>query len=95
MGKKRVNYTPAFKAKVALAAIRQEKTLSQLGAQFKVHPTVIAKWKAKLLEQAAEIFLDGRTTKKSDDPTLEQLYQEIGRLKIELDWLKKKSEQFD
>ncbi len=93
MVKKRVNYTPQFKAKVALAAHKQEKTLSQLAAQFKVHPTVIAKWKARLLEQSPEIFIDGRTQKKNDDPTVEQLYQEIGRLKVELDWLKKKSQE--
>lgn len=95
MGKKRVTYSAAFKAKVALAAFKQEKTIGQLGSQFKVHPTVIAKWKAKLLDQAAEIFADGRSKKPSDDPSIDELYQQIGRLKMELDWLKKKSEQLD
>ena len=72
MGKKRKSYSPSFKAKVALAAIRQEKTLSQLSAQFKVHPVAIARWKAHLLDQAAEVFIDGRTQKPSDDPTVEE-----------------------
>ena len=90
-----MTHTPAFKAKVALAALRQEKTLSQLAAQFKVHPTAIAKWKARLFEQAADVFVDGRTKKKSDDPDIEELYQQIGRLKVELDWVKKKSQELD
>ena len=96
MSKKRTHYTAEFKAKVALAAVRQEKTLSQLAAQFKVHPVAIAKWKARLLEQAADVFVDQRTQKKNDNPSVEELYQEIGRLKIELDWTKKKkSQEFD
>jgi transposase-like protein len=95
MAKKRTNYPPQFKAKVALAAVRQEKTLSQLAAQFKVHTTAIAKWKARLLEQAVDVFIDGRTQKKNDNPTTEELYQEIGRLKVELDWVKKKSQELD
>ena len=95
MPKKRTNYTAEFKAKVALAAVRQEKTLSQLAAQFKVHPVAIAKWKARLLEQAADVFNDGRAKKTSDDPSVEELYQEIGRLKVELDWTKKKSHELD
>ena len=95
MGKKRKSYSPQFKAKVALAAIRQEKTLSQLSSQFKVHPVAIAKWKSRLLDQAADVFIDGRTQKHNDDPGVEELYQEIGRLKVELDWVKKKSQTLD
>jgi transposase-like protein len=95
MPKKRTTHTPMFKAKVALAAVRQDKTLSQLAAQFKVHPTAIAKWKARLLEQAADVFIDGRAKKKNDDPNIEELYQQIGRLKVELDWTKKKSQELD
>ena len=95
MSKKRKTYSAAFKAKVALAAHRQDKTISQLAAQFKLHPVVISRWKAQLLDNAADIFQDGRNKKKSDDPTHDELYQEIGRLKVELDWIKKKSEGFD
>jgi transposase-like protein len=95
MSKKRITYTAAFKAKVALTAAKQEKTISQLAAQFKVHPIVISRWKAQLLENAEVLFQDGRVKKKSDDPNIDELYQEIGRLKVELDWLKKKSAAVD
>lgn len=95
MSKKRVTHPPAFKAKVALAAVKQEKTISQLSAQFKVHPTVISKWKAQLLENAAAVFVDGRAKKTNDDPNIEALFEKIGRLEVENDFLKKKSDLFD
>jgi transposase len=95
MSKKRITYTAAFKAKVALAAQKQDKSISQLAAQFEVHPTIISKWKAQLLDHAETIFKDGRIKKKSNDPNVDELYQKIGRLEVELDWLKKKSDLFD
>jgi hypothetical protein len=73
MSKKRITYTAAFKAKVALTAAKQEKTISQLAAQFKVHPIVISRWKAQLLENAESIFYDGRLKKKSDDPNIDDI----------------------
>ena len=86
----RKQYSPQFKARVATEAIRGEKTLSQLGSQFKVHPMQIAKWRKAASDQLPELFLDGRTRKASSDETdTDVLYQEIGRLKVELDWLKK------
>ena len=82
--------SPAFKARVAIEAIRGEKTLSQLGSQFKVHPIQIAKWRKSALEQLPELFVDGRTRKGAAVETgNDALYEEIGRLKVELDWLKK------
>ena len=95
MSKKRITYTAAFKAKVALAAQQQDKTISQLAAQFKVHPIVISRWKAQLRDNAETIFKDGRSKKKTDDVNVDKLYQEIGKLKVELDWTKKKSELLD
>jgi transposase len=95
MSKKRKTHSAAFKAKVALSAHRQDKTISQLAAQFKVHPTIISRWKTQLLDNAANVFQDGRAKKKSDDPTHEELYQKIGRLEVENDWLKKKSDLLD
>ncbi len=87
----RKQYSPKFKARVALEAIRGEKTLSQLGSQFKVHPMQIAKWRKAALEQLPELFVDGRTRKgRNEEADRDALYEEIGRLKIELDWLKKK-----
>ncbi len=88
----RKQYSPQFKARVAMEAIRGERTLSQLGSQFKVHPMQIAKWRKAAIDQLPELFVDGRTRKaSSDEADTDVLYQEIGRLKVELDWLKKKS----
>lgn len=87
----RKQYSPQFKARVALEAIRGEKTLSQLGSQFKVHPMQIAKWRKAAADQLPELFVDGRSGKPAaTGADSDTLYQEIGRLKVELDWLKKK-----
>jgi putative transposase len=87
----RKQYSPQFKARVATEAIRGEKALSQLGSQFKVHPMQIAKWRKAAIEQLPELFVDGRTRKSGSSETdSDALYQEIGRLKVELDWLKKR-----
>jgi len=92
----RKQYSPGFKARVALEAIRGEKTLSQLGSQFKVHPIQIAKWRKSAIEQLPELFVDGRTKKAAVAGTgNDALYEEIGRLKVELDWLKKKVGMLD
>ena len=88
----RKQYSPKFKARVAVEAIRGERTLSQLGSQFKVHPIQIAKWRKSALEQLPELFVDGRKSKsRNGEADGDALYEEIGRLKVELDWLKKKS----
>ena len=82
-------YSPKFKARVAVEARRGEKTRSQLGSQYKVHPVQIAKWRKLALDQLPELFVDGR--RKQDNGPVEStaLFEEIGRLKVELDWLKK------
>ena len=88
----RKQYSPKFKARVAMEALRGEKTLSQLGTQFKIHPMQIAKWRKAALEQLPELFVDGRKGKaRNSEAESEALYEEIGRLKVELDWLKKKA----
>ncbi len=92
----RKQHSPQFKARVATEAIRGEKTLSQLGSQFRVHPMQIAKWRKTALEQLPQVFVDGRTHKARDDEAdKDALYGEIGRLKVELDWLKKKVGMLD
>ena len=92
----RKQYSPAFKARVAIEGIRGEKTLSQLGSQFKVHPIQIAKWRKSAVEQLPELFVDGRARKGAVVETgNDALYEEIGRLKVELDWLKKKVGMLD
>ena len=91
MATTRKQYSPKFKAKVAVEAIRGERTLSQLASQFHVHPVQIGQWRKQALEQLADVFVDGRKSKPSGtDVEKDALYEEIGRLKVELDWLKKK-----
>ncbi len=89
---KRKNFTDEFKAKVALEAIRGIKTVNEIGQEFGVHPTQVGTWKKLLQEQASSLF-DAKRGPKPIDPSSspERLYSEIGRLKMELDWLKKKS----
>jgi transposase len=91
----RKTYSPKFKARVAMEALRGEKTLSQLGSQYKVHPLQIAKWRKLALEQMPELFVDGRRKSSPTQAGSTALYEEIGRLKVELDWLKKKAGLLD
>jgi transposase-like protein len=92
----RKQYSAQFKARVAIEAIRGEKTLSQLGSQFKLHPMQIVKWRKSALDQLPELFVDGRTRKAAGgEADNDALYQQIGRLKVELDWLKKKAGMLD
>ena len=86
----RKTYSPKFKARVALEALGGEKTLSQLGSQFKVHPIQIAKWRKVAQDQMPELFVDGRRKAAHAEVETTALFEEIGRLKVELDWLKKK-----
>lgn len=90
--KKRKNFTAKFKAKVALEAIRSDKTLNEIGKEFGVHPSQVGQWKREVLENASGLF-DAKRGPKPVDPSSdpEKLYTEIGRLKVELDWLKKKA----
>jgi transposase-like protein len=88
----RQRHSAKFKARVALEAIRGEKTLNQLGSQYRVHPVQIAHWRKAAVKQLEEIFTDGRTRKARDSEVeREALYEQIGRLKMELEWLKKKA----
>ena len=81
----RRNHSPEFKAKVALAAVRGEKTLAELGEQFGVHATQIAQWKTQLLEQAASVF--GQPHRADEPPDLKALHAKIGQQALEIDFL--------
>jgi transposase-like protein len=88
----RKHFSGPFKAKVALEAIRAVKTVHEIAQEYGVHPTQVGLWKNELQAQAASLF-DAKRGPKPADPSAspERLYSEIGRLKMELDWLKKKS----
>ena len=92
MKRPRRNHAPKFKATVALAAIRGEQTLVELAEQYKVHPNQVTMWKKQLLEGAEEVFESSTSSSKksNDEPEAAELYEQIGRLKVELEWLKKK-----
>jgi len=90
--KKRQVRTPEYKAKVGLEALRSGKTVNQISQEFDVHPIQVGQWKKAIQEQAKTLFEGKRGPKPVDAQSApERLYSEIGRLKMELDWLKKKS----
>lgn len=92
MKNKRRNHSAQFKAKVALAAAKGDKTIAELASEYEVHPNQIALWKKQLLQLVPELFsLSRRKERQKHDDLTERLYQQIGQLKVELDWLKKKS----
>jgi len=89
----RRRHDAAFKAKVALEAVKGEKTIAQISSEFKVHPNMVRKWRKQLLEMLPDLFSDRRKRVEGDRDELEaELYRQIGQLKVELDWLKKKSQ---
>ena len=90
MSRKRKQYSSEFKAKVALAALKNEETVAQLAARYEVHPTMIHTWKRNLLEGAADIFDKGRKREQQSDAKVDELYRHIGKLKVERDFLSKK-----
>lgn len=92
----RKNYPADFKAKVALEAVKGERSLSELASRYAVHPNQIGQWRKALLAGMQEVFSDKRHRKAQDgEAEKARLYEEIGRLKVELDWLKKKATVFD
>ena len=84
--------TPAFKKKVALEALKEDKTLSQLGSQYGVHPIQVGKWKKELVDRAESIFERKGIRDKEEAITRETLERKIGQLTVELDYCKKKLE---
>jgi transposase-like protein len=82
--------TAAFKKKVALEALREDKTLSQIASLYGVHPIQVSKWKKELLDGAESVFEDKRTRRKEEGVAREDLERKIGQLTVELDFLKKR-----
>ena len=95
MSRKRRAFGASFKAKVALAACRGDKTTAELASAYGVHASQVTAWKKQLLAQAPELFEDGRRRRGEErSADEEELYAQIGRLKMEVEWLKKKSAEF-
>jgi transposase len=91
----RKQYSPDFKAKVAMEAIKGEETIAELAIRFEVHPTQITKWKKELVSGAANIFgADPNKKIKDEKGLINQLYQQIGQLKVEKDFLEKGLERW-
>jgi transposase-like protein len=83
-----------FKAKVALEAVKGEKTITEIATEFSVHPNQIRQWRTQLLERIPDMFSQRKAPhEKSQDELVAELFRQIGQLKVELDWLKKKSQQ--
>ena len=95
MVKTRQRRSAQFKFQVALEALKEQKTLSQLASEYEVHPTQITQWKKQLLEGGDSLFGQQRVREQHEQSAREaELFEQIGRLKMELEWLKKKAERF-
>ena len=89
----RKGHDAAFKARVALEAMKEEKTLAQLSSEFGVHANQIRQWRKRLLDELPKFFSDRRQKGDQEkDDLICELYRQIGQLKVEVDWLKKKSQ---
>ena len=94
--KPRKQYSSGFKAQVALEATKNQQTIAQIASEYGVHPNQVTKWKKQLTEQLPQLFVNKRQKADLDHEQLTaELYRQIGQLKVELDWLKKKVGHLD
>ncbi len=89
MSRKRRNHSNTFKAKVALAAVKGDRTMAELADQFQVHPNQIQTWKKKLIQDAEEVFDKGHFGKRNEEGQIKELHAKIGELSMEKDFLSK------
>ena len=95
MTKKRKQYNPQFKFKVALEAVQELRTIAEIASAYQVHPTQVKNWKKQLLTEGLTVFEQNIAQQQQEQEGREiELYEQIGRLKMELEWLKKKATQF-
>ena len=89
--RRRKRHGADFKARVALEALKEQRTVNEIAALYEVHPVQVSQWKKQAREGLADLFSTGRVRDEKDEESLrDRLYQEIGQLKVELDWVKKK-----
>ncbi len=92
MKKQRKTYTTEFKVKIALEAIKGQRTINEIASHYSIHPNQVTQWKKQATEGLPDVFSSRRDRAAEDEEIIKsQLYQQIGQLKVELDWLKKKS----
>jgi transposase-like protein len=92
MAGQRKTYSAELKAKVALEAIKGQRTVTEIASRFGVHPNMVSQWKRQALDEMPGIFSDRRARAEAEaEAATAELYEQIGRLKVELDWVKKKS----
>jgi putative transposase len=92
MSVQRNHHGPELKARVAIEAIKEQKTVNEIASENRLHPGMVSRWKKQLLENVIELFSSKKELREKGEEALrDQLYQEIGQLKVELDWLKKKT----
>ena len=92
MVRKRRRFSAEFKARVVRAAMREDKTLSELASEFEIHSNQISEWKRQVLESLPDIFSHRKTEKdKTSEARESRLYEQVGKLQVELEWLKKKA----
>jgi len=88
----RKSYDSCLKVQIALEALKNQRTIAQIASEYGVHPNMVTQWKQRLLNELPDIFNNKHQKNKQDNETLQaELYRQIGQLKVELDWLKKKS----
>ena len=88
----RKRYQSRFKAQVALEAVKNQRTLAEIASEYGIHPNQVSRWKQQMLQELPHLFDNGRSKKDVENQKLvSELYRQIGQLKVELDWLKKKA----
>ena len=92
MKRQRKQYSADLKAKIAVEAVKGQRTIQEIASHYSIHPNQVTQWKKQLLDGASEIFSSGRDRAGEGDEQMKaELYQQVGKLQVELDWLKKKS----
>jgi putative transposase len=92
MKTQRKRYSGEFKARIALVALREQQTINEIGSEYAIHPGLVSQWKKQALEEMPTLFNDRRENNREEEEALrDQLYQQIGQLKVELDFLKRKA----